>query len=159
MMRSLILSAALLAALGACGKKTPADATPEPDAVADAGAPPAMDAEDPAGEPVEPASVLPDPQTTDIADLPRTITVDNDTLKADISFDEAIFGYAPAMAMDVVEDARIRRPWERLAAAGVRDRPVAISESGSIAAWAPGHFSLTPAQPTFQISPKGLPQS
>ena len=108
MMRSLILSVALLAALGACGKKTPADATPEPDAVADAGAPPAMDAEDPAGEPVEPASVLPDPQTTDIADLPRTITVDNDTLKADISFDEAIFGYAPAMAMGVVEDARIR---------------------------------------------------
>ena len=38
---------------------------------------------------------------------------------------------------DQIEDARIRRPWERLAAAGVRDRPVAISESGSIAAWAP----------------------
>src|SRR5690606_9544268 len=28
-----------------------------------------------------------------------------------------------------------------------------------IAAWAPGHLSLTPDQPTFQIGPNGLPQS
>lgn len=42
---------------------------------------------------------------------------------------------------DQIEDARIRRPWERLAEAGVHNRPVAISESGSIAAWAPPGYA------------------
>lgn len=41
---------------------------------------------------------------------------------------------------DQIEDRRIRRPWQLLAAAGVRDRPVAISEAGSIARWAPSGY-------------------
>jgi hypothetical protein len=57
---------------------------------------------------VEPAAALPDPMATRIADLPRSIVVDDDVIKADIRFDEAVFSFAPAIAMDVVEDARIR---------------------------------------------------
>ena len=43
-----------------------------------------------------------------MADLPRSITVDDDVLKADVKFDEAVFSFAPAISMDVVEDARTR---------------------------------------------------
>ena len=93
---SVILLLAPVTVLGACGGENAAE-TPAP----------AADGGDPAGSAVQPEA-LPDPHETDIADLPRAITVDNDLVKADIKFDEAIFGFAPAIAMDVVEDARIR---------------------------------------------------
>lgn len=41
-------------------------------------------------------------------DLPRNILVDESYLKAEASFDEALFAKAPAIAMDIVEDAQIR---------------------------------------------------
>jgi hypothetical protein len=94
----LILSAALLCASvpSACGQ---AGQTAEV---------PATDPQ-PEGPPaVEPAAALPDPVETSIADLPRSIVVDNDVIKADIRIDEAVFSFAPAIAMDVVDDARIR---------------------------------------------------
>ena len=37
------------------------------------------------------------------------------------------------------------------------DRPTV--EKAEIALWAPGQVSLTPDQATFQIGPRGLPQS
>ena len=100
MRNALILSAACLLALGACGKKAETPAGPVAGAET-----PVVPAEAPAAQPESP---LPDPVETKVADLPRSITVDNDVLKADIRFDEAIFSFAPAIAMDVVEDARVR---------------------------------------------------
>lgn len=43
-----------------------------------------------------------------VDDLPREIIIDKPHLKAEIKFDEAIFSRAPAIAMDIVEDAQIR---------------------------------------------------
>ena len=43
-----------------------------------------------------------------VADLPRHIVVDNDHLKAEINFDEALFAKAPAIAMDIVDDSQVR---------------------------------------------------
>lgn len=43
-----------------------------------------------------------------VADLPRRIVVDNDHIKADITFDEAMFAKAPNIAMDIVDDAQVR---------------------------------------------------
>jgi len=103
MKKALILPAAFLMAslalAGACERDE------------GAAAPEAPETETPAGEAdpaVQPESLLPDPHETDVADLPRTLTVDDDVLKADVRFDEAVFGFAPAIAMDIVEDARIR---------------------------------------------------
>ena len=105
MRHALILSAALLLALPACGGKNEAEAhAANSGGAASAAAEPAQGAD----AAVQPESLVPDPQTTDLADLPRTITVDNDVLKADVRFDEAIFSFAPAIAMDIVEDTRIR---------------------------------------------------
>ena len=47
---------------------------------------------------------------------------------------------------DQIEDRRIRRPWDLLAAGGIRDRPVAISEAGSIARWVPSGYPGGPAR-------------
>ena len=106
MKRALILSTALFLALGACGKTADAPAGPAAGAEAPASETPDTGApEDPV---LDPQSLVPDPQETAIEDLPRSIVVDDDLLKADIRFDEAVFSFAPAMAMDVVEDARIR---------------------------------------------------
>lgn len=41
-------------------------------------------------------------------ELPREIVVDEPYLKADVRFDEALFSKAPAIAMDIVDDAQIR---------------------------------------------------
>jgi hypothetical protein len=94
----LILSTALLLASvpSACGQAGQTDEVPATDPQPEE--PPV----------VEPAAALPDPMATRIADLPRSIVVDDDVIKADIRFDEAVFSFAPAIAMDVVEDARIR---------------------------------------------------
>lgn len=97
MKKALILSSALLVVLAACGKKDAPPADPVSGEAAGTDAPA-----------VQPAAVLPDPLTTAVADLPHAITVDDDTLKADVKFDDAIFSFAPAIAMDVVEDARTR---------------------------------------------------
>ena len=43
-----------------------------------------------------------------VDDLPRSIVVDEPWLKAEATFDEALFAKAPAIAMDIVEDAQIR---------------------------------------------------
>ena len=106
MKKALILPAAVLMAslamLSACERDEDAPAPESPAAET-----PASET-DPADPAVQPESLLPDPHETDVADLPRTLTVDDDVLKADVRFDEAIFGFAPAIAMDVVEDARIR---------------------------------------------------
>lgn len=102
---ALTLSTALLLALAACGK--PADTPAAP--VGGTDDPAVADQPDPLVDPATvPENPVPDPQETDIADLPRSIVVDDDVLKADIKFDEAVFSFAPAIAMDVVEDARIR---------------------------------------------------
>lgn len=105
MRNALILSTALLLALAGCNQKNEAETHA---ANSGGAASAAATGPDPGEGDVQPESLLPDPQTTDLADLPRTITVDNDVLKADVKFDEAIFSFAPAIAMDVVEDARIR---------------------------------------------------
>ena len=105
MRHALIFPTVLLLALGACTKaeERPAAPVAAVDNPAIAGDP------DPVATPAaEPANPVPDPQETDIADLPRSIVVDDDVLKADIKFDDAVFSFAPAVAMDVVEDARIR---------------------------------------------------
>ena len=117
MRKALILSAAMLLApaicVGACGKAdsdppAPAGTDPAPGGMpAETGETPAA-AGDPTDPTVQPESLLPDPQNTQVADLPRSIVVDNDLIKADIKFDEGVFSFAPAIAMDVVEDARIR---------------------------------------------------
>ncbi len=49
-----------------------------------------------------------DVASTKTADLPREIIVDEDHLKAEATFDEAMFRKAPAIAMDIVDDAQIR---------------------------------------------------
>ncbi len=49
-----------------------------------------------------------DAQETGTADLPRFIIVDNDALKADARFEEAIFSFAPAIAADLIDDANSR---------------------------------------------------
>ena len=49
-----------------------------------------------------------DPQDLDTADMPRFLLVDNETLKADVRFDEAIFALAPAIAADLIDDANSR---------------------------------------------------
>ncbi|WP_081815056.1 DUF3298 and DUF4163 domain-containing protein [Hyphomonas pacifica] len=43
-----------------------------------------------------------------LADLPREILVDDEYLKAEVTFDEGLFQKAPAIAMDVVDSAQIR---------------------------------------------------
>lgn len=49
-----------------------------------------------------------DPQETSTADMPRFLLVDNDVLKADARFEEAIFAFDPAIAADLIEDANSR---------------------------------------------------
>lgn len=43
-----------------------------------------------------------------VADLPRSIIIDDPHLKANVTFDEAMFAKSPAIAMDIVDDAQIR---------------------------------------------------
>ena len=107
----LLLSAALMLASvpGACGQEGKSAAAVQPGPAAPQ-----------AGEPDTPLPGAPGSgaqgtgtqgtgaQQADIADLPRSIVVDNDVLKADIRFDESVFSFAPAIARDVVEDAQIR---------------------------------------------------
>lgn len=92
MTRTMIAALACGLALSACGKQDLADT-----AGADGLAP-----ESPAIETVDVANI------DTVADLPRSIVVDDPHLKADVTFDEALFAKAPAIAMDVVEDAQIR---------------------------------------------------
>ncbi len=49
-----------------------------------------------------------DPQVASTADMPRFLLVDNDALKADVRFEEAIFAFNPAIAADLLEDANNR---------------------------------------------------
>jgi len=93
MKNALLLSAALMMAIlpGACGQ---AGETAEgPDATVQV-----------AGTDGEAAG----PEVTGTADMPRFLLVDNETLKADVRFEEAIFSLNPAIAADLLDDANGR---------------------------------------------------
>ncbi|WP_321490917.1 DUF3298 domain-containing protein [uncultured Hyphomonas sp.] len=48
------------------------------------------------------------PEAASTADMPRSLLVDNDALKADVKFEEAIFALAPGIAADLIDDANSR---------------------------------------------------
>ena len=98
MKQTLLLSAVLLAATlpGACGQAEEAGSTPVV----------TVPATESSGKDTE---VQSEESPEDIlAELPRSIVVDNDVLTADVSIDEAVFSFAPALAQDIVKDAESR---------------------------------------------------
>ncbi|MEZ5999233.1 DUF3298 domain-containing protein [Hyphomonas sp.] len=93
MKHALLLSAALMMAIlpGACGQ---AGETDEPPGAA----------VQVAGE----GEVSHNPEVTSTADMPRFLLVDNDTLKADVRFEEEVFSLNPVIAADLIDDANGR---------------------------------------------------
>jgi hypothetical protein len=93
MKQVLLLSAALMLAAipGACGQAGETAGAPDT-AVQVAGA---------QGAPTGPEEIS-------TADMPRALLVDNEALKADVKFEEAIFALAPAIAADLIDDANSR---------------------------------------------------
>ena len=102
MKHTLLLSAAFLMAglSGACGQAGEAGGTPDARPVAELPGTDTPDGETQVNPSESPEAIL--------AALPRTIVVDNDVLTADVSIDEAVFSFTPALAQDIVADAQAR---------------------------------------------------
>lgn len=102
MKHTLLLSAAFLMASlsGACGQAGEAGGTPDARPVAELSGTDTPDGETQVNPTDSPEAIL--------AALPRTIVVDNDVLTADVSIDEAVFSFTPALAQDIVADAQAR---------------------------------------------------